>query len=127
MMTRLPERKIPEPSAMVVAPQPEAVEAGMAVLAQGGSALDAAIAGAMTQGVVDPLMCGIGGFGMLHIYDPSTKSSKVYEGFGGCPLESTEDMWQDDFLGETTDGFGFIVKDFVNEAGAQSVTAPGIL
>ena len=39
-MTR-PVRQLPEPRAMIVAPQPEAVEAGTAVLAQGGSAVDA--------------------------------------------------------------------------------------
>ncbi len=42
-------------------------------------------------------------------------------------MESRADMWQSIALGETTDGFGFIVKDFINEAGAQSVTAPGTL
>lgn len=126
-MGQAPSRKIPAPNAMIVAPQPEAVAAGAEILRAGGSALDAVIACAMVQGVVDPLMCGIGGFGMLHIHDPATGTRKVYEGFGGCPIESRADMWQDIALGETTDGFGFIVKDFVNEAGVQSVTAPGIL
>ena len=45
--------------AMVVAPQPEAVEAGIEILRAGGNAVDAAIATAFVQGVVDPLMCGI--------------------------------------------------------------------
>jgi len=126
-MGRVPEYRLPEPRAMVVAPQPEAVSAGAEVLRRGGNALDAVIACAMTQGVVDPLMCGIGGFGLLHIHDPATGKSTVYEGFGGCPLESREDMWKDLYRGETTDGFGFIVEGHVNEAGAQSVTAPGLL
>lgn len=126
-MGRIPQRKVPAAKAMIVAPQPEAVSAGADVLRQGGTALDAVIACAMVQGVVDPLMCGIGGFGMLHIYDPATGTRTVYQGFGGCPRESRADMWRDIALGETTDGFGFIVKDFVNEAGATSVTAPGLL
>jgi len=126
-MGQAPQRKVPAAKAMIVAPQPEAVAAGAEILRAGGSALDAVIACAMVQGVVDPLMCGIGGFGMLHIYDPATGTRKVYEGFGGCPIESRPDMWKDIVLGETTDGFGFIVKDFINEAGVQSVTAPGLL
>lgn len=126
-MGQAPTRKVPAAKAMIVAPQPEAVAAGADILRSGGSALDAVIACAMVQGVVDPLMCGIGGFGMLHIYDPATGTRKVYEGFGGCPVQSHADMWKDIVLGETTDGFGFIVKDFVNEAGVQSITAPGIL
>ncbi|MAN98570.1 MAG: gamma-glutamyltransferase, partial [Roseovarius sp.] len=55
--------KISTNQAMVVAPQPEAAEAGIDVLRAGGNAVDAAIATAFVQGVVDPLMCGIAGFG----------------------------------------------------------------
>ena len=41
---------------IVCAAQPEAAEAGALVLKAGGNAIDAAIACAITQGVVDPLM-----------------------------------------------------------------------
>ncbi len=51
--------------AMAVAPQPEASECGIEVLQAGGNAVDAAIAMAFVQGVVDPLMCGIAGFGSM--------------------------------------------------------------
>lgn len=126
-MSRVPIDRTPTWRAMISAPQPEAVSAGADVLRTGGNAIDAAIACALVQGVVDPLMCGIGGFGMLHVHDSATGSARVFEGFGGCPLESQPDMWQDIALGDTTDGFGFVTKGFVNEAGAQSVTAPGLL
>nr|WP_306669791.1 gamma-glutamyltransferase [Allopusillimonas soli] len=122
-----PAYRLPPARAMITAPQPEAVSAGADVLRAGGNALDAVIACAITQGVVDPLMCGIGGFGILHLYDPATGDSTVYEGFGGCPLESRPDMWRDIAQGDTTDGFGFRVEGHVNEAGALSVTAPAIL
>ncbi len=52
---------------VVVAPQPRAAEAGARVLEQGGNAFDAAIATAFVQMVVDPFMCGIGGFGTAHL------------------------------------------------------------
>ena len=48
---------------MIVAAQPEAAEAGAIVLSRGGNAVDAAMAAALVQGVVDPQMCGIAGFG----------------------------------------------------------------
>ena len=56
--------------AMIVAPQPEAAEAGAEVLERGGNAVDAAIACAFVQGVVDPQMSGIGGFGSMQVHMP---------------------------------------------------------
>jgi hypothetical protein len=50
-------------------PQPEATEAGRDILAAEGNAIDAAIATALVQGVVDPLMCGITGFRIHTYYD----------------------------------------------------------
>jgi gamma-glutamyltranspeptidase / glutathione hydrolase len=55
---------------MIVAPQPEAVEAGAEALRAGGNAVDAAMTCALVQGVVDPLTTGIAGFGSLHLYLP---------------------------------------------------------
>tara|TARA_Y100000588_G_C13331113_1_gene534006 strand:- start:21 stop:275 length:255 start_codon:yes stop_codon:yes gene_type:complete len=55
---------------VISAPQPEAVEAGALALKQGRNAVDAAITCALVQGVVDPLMCSIAGFGTLQVYLP---------------------------------------------------------
>jgi len=112
---------------MIVAPQPEAVDAGYEVLMNGGNAMDAALTCALVQGVVDPLMCGIGGFGIMHVYDPKTRQQIVWNGLGSCPLAATDTMWEDRYLGETTDGFGFILRDFVNECGATAILPPPIL
>ena len=57
-------------NAMIVAAQPESTEAGAEILKAGGNAVDAAMACALVQGVVDPLMCGIAGFGSCGIAMP---------------------------------------------------------
>ncbi|WP_241667248.1 gamma-glutamyltransferase family protein [Muricoccus nepalensis] len=122
-----PARRLPAPRAMIVAPQPEAVEAGAAVLRGGGNALDAVIACALTQGVVDPMMCGLGGLGVLHVLDPARGQHVVLDGLSAAPAACTEGMWADLYEGECPDGFGYIVRGKVNEIGHRAVTTPGIL
>jgi gamma-glutamyltranspeptidase/glutathione hydrolase len=112
---------------MITAPQPEAVDAGGDILKRGGNAIDAAIACALVQGVVDPLMCGIAGFGSMQVYKPGEAVHTFIDFHGRAPLAATDDMWADLIEGETRDGFGFILKDRVNDIGYQSITAPGSL
>jgi len=79
---------------MIVAAQPEATEAGAEILRSGGNAVDAAMACALVQGVVDPLMCGIAGFGSCGL--------AMRDGFHGyidfhapAPRAVRPDMWAD--------------------------------
>ena len=112
---------------MIVAPQPEAVEAGAVVLKEGGNAIDAGIACAFVQGVVDPQMTGIAGFGSLQAYLPGLGVHKCIDFHGKAPLATRQNMWEDLIEGEARDGFGFILKGRVNDLGYQSITVPGSL
>lgn len=115
------------PQSMIVAPQPEATEAGALVLKRGGNAVDAAVAAALVQTVVDPLMSGVAGFGCLQIVSADKGAHVCIDAHGRCPTAATPDMWADRILGETSDGFGFILKDYVNERGYQAICVSGIL
>ena len=112
---------------MVVAPQPEAVEAGALALKRGGNAVDAAIACAFTQGAVDPQMCGIAGFGSMQLYLPKRQVHLGIDFHARCPAAVRPEMWQDRILGQARDGFGFLLKGQVNEIGYQAIGVPGSL
>jgi gamma-glutamyltranspeptidase/glutathione hydrolase len=110
---------------IVVAAQPEAAEAGVEVLRQGGNAVDAAIACAFSQGVVDPQMCGVGGFGAMQICLPKRSVHTVLEFFARAPLSATPGMWESKFIGQSRDGFVFLLDDQSNDLGYGSVGTPG--
>ena len=108
---------------MVCAAQPEAVEAGAEVLASGGDAVDAAVATALTQTAVDPQMCGIAGFGSMHVYRPGG-AHVCLDFYARAPLAAAPDMWLDRLVAETEDGFGFILSGRENELGYGAIATP---
>ena len=109
---------------VVTAPQPEAVEAGGDVLSEGGNAVDAAVACALVQTAVDPLMCGVAGFGTMHVHLPGRGVHRLLDFHGRAPLAVRPDMWADLVRSEAEDGFGFLLEGAVNEIGYQSIATP---
>lgn len=70
---------------MVASSHPLGTLAGLEILQQGGSAMDAAVAVASTLGVVEPAMIGIGGDAFFLYYDAGTKQVYAYNGSGRSP------------------------------------------
>ncbi|MDX2328496.1 gamma-glutamyltransferase [Sinorhizobium medicae] len=114
-------------NATIVAPQPEAVEAGAHVLERGGNAIDAALACAFVQGVVDPQMAGIGGFGSMHVHMPKKGVHEVLEFYARAPLKATPDMWLGAIKHQSRDGFGYVLEGNVSDIGYLAVCTPGSL
>lgn len=112
-------------NSMIVAAQPEAAEVGAEILARGGNAVDAAIACAFVQGVVDPQMCSLGGFGHMQVYMPGRGVHEVVEFYARASLSVKPDMWVHLLNGQSRDGFAYLLDDHRNEAGYQAVCTPG--
>ena len=110
---------------MITAPQPLAVDAGVKVLAEGGNAVDAAVAAAFVQMVVTPRSCGVGGFGMMNIHTAATKQEVMLDFHGKAGARVKTDMWENDVIRENPGGYGYTLKDQVNERGYKSITTPG--
>lgn len=68
------------PVAGVSAANPYAVDAGLAVLEAGGSAIDAAVAVQAMLGLVEPQSSGIAGGAFLMYYDARTARVRVWDG-----------------------------------------------
>jgi gamma-glutamyltranspeptidase/glutathione hydrolase len=85
-----------EPRQMVAAAHPLAVDAGLKVLAAGGTAMDAAVAVQMMLGLVEPQASGVGGGGFLLYYDAATQKITAYDGRETAPAGATPTMFLSD-------------------------------
>lgn len=104
---------------MVVAAHPLAAEAGRAVLARGGAAIDAAIAVQAVLTLVEPQSSGIGGGAFLLHWDAGRGIAVAWDGRETAPAAATPDR----FLG--ADGEPLPFMDAV--VGGLSVGVPGVL
>ncbi|MDG4889937.1 MULTISPECIES: gamma-glutamyltransferase family protein [unclassified Mesorhizobium] len=77
-------------NAAVATNHPAATQVGLDVLKSGGNAVDAAFAVALSLGVAEPFMSGIGGDGFYHVHDGQ---GYVYEGVGCAPLAARADAY----------------------------------
>lgn len=77
----------------VAAANPLAVEAGMKVLRQGGSAVDAAVAVQAVLGLVEPQSSGLGGGAFMMHYDAATGEITSYDGRETAPSAATPELF----------------------------------
>ncbi len=104
---------------MVAAAHPLAVDAGLSMLARGGSAIDAAIAVQLVLNLVEPQASGIGGGAFILHYDAGRKTATAFDGRETAPSAATPDL----FIG--SDGKPMRFQDAV--VGGRSVGVPGVL
>ncbi|NJC41048.1 gamma-glutamyltranspeptidase/glutathione hydrolase [Brevundimonas alba] len=77
----------------VAAANPLAVEAGLKVLRQGGSAVDAAVAVQAVLGLVEPQSSGLGGGAFMMVFDAATGEVTSYDGRETAPNAATPELF----------------------------------
>ena len=77
--------KVSSGSRIMISAHPLAANAGMEVYKKGGNVVDVAVAVAYALGVVEPHGSGIGGEGMMLIYDAKQKKSTIVDFKGISP------------------------------------------
>ncbi|HEY4254524.1 MAG TPA: gamma-glutamyltransferase [Roseomonas sp.] len=78
---------------MVAAAHPLAAEAGLAMLRQGGSAADAAVAVQMVLTLVEPQSSGIGGGSLILHWDAATRHLAAFDGREAAPAAATGSLF----------------------------------
>jgi gamma-glutamyltranspeptidase/glutathione hydrolase len=103
---------------LVAAAHPLAVEAGVEMLAKGGSAVDAAIAVQMVLGLVEPESSGIGGGAFLLYWSQKERKLRSYDGREAAPAAAKPDRFLKD---------GKPMAFMEAAVGGRSVGAPGVV
>ena len=88
-----PAPRIWDKGAMVAAADPRAVEAGLKILREGGTAIDAAIAVHTVLGLVEPQSSGIGGGAFMVYYDYEDDALTVFDGRETAPQAADENLF----------------------------------
>jgi len=104
---------------MIAAANPYAVKAGQAILAKGGSAIDAAIAVQAVLTLVEPQSSGIGGGAFIMHYDKAVNQLTTFDGRETAPSKANSNL----FLNEN----GEVVRWIEAVVGGRSVGVPGVL
>lgn len=103
---------------MAAAANPLATEAGRAILREGGSAVDAAIAMQLVLGLVEPQSSGLGGGAFMVVFDAKHRQVETLDGRETAPLAATPDRFMQD-------GRPMPFMQAVNSG--KSVGTPGLL
>ena len=110
----------------IACPAVEAVDVGRRILEDGGTAIDAAVATALAQGVAEPLVSSIGGNGTLQVLHAESGQHLSIDFYGRAPLAATPEMWTDRVV-RRLPADQWQLEGFVNQMGYLSVTVPGTL
>ena len=122
LLTGAPGRAQPSATAerhMVAAPHAHAAEAALAILREGGSAVDAAVAAQAVLTLVEPYASGIGGGALMLHWDAAARRLSAWDGREVAPAAATPDL----LLRPDGTPMGFLEA----AVGGRAVGVPGAL
>ncbi|MEZ5278065.1 MAG: gamma-glutamyltransferase family protein [Opitutaceae bacterium] len=99
---------------MVVAGHPEAAEIGMRILADGGNAIDAAVATSLALGVAEPYGSGIGGKCAIVYFDAVSGECAFVDGMDAAGMQMDPEAFS-------------ALSSRMKSEGARSVGVPGLV
>ena len=112
---------------MIVAPEPLAAQAGVEAFRRGGNAADAAVATAFAQGVVDPLMCGVGGTAAGVVRDGRTGLIATLDASSTIGSVPPPEAFRTGYKVRTETVGRYVVEGEINQMGYQSIMVPGFV
>lgn len=121
----LPDSRTPAPEAdaaraqVAVTANPVATKAALAMLAKGGSPIDAAIAAQMVLGLVEPQSSGLGGGTLVMNWDAASRKLASFDGLAAAPSRATASL--------RTDTDGKLLESEPSQRGGRTVGVPGTL
>ena len=95
---------------------PFATEIGLNILEKGGNAFDAAVAISAALNVLEPVNCGLGGYGSTLIFDSNNKQVRFLNSSGKFPINANSDLMR-----------APTVDYMKNRKGPKSISTPGNL
>jgi gamma-glutamyltranspeptidase/glutathione hydrolase len=110
---------------VVAAGHADEVAAGLAMFESGGNAIDALVAAAFTGYVVEPMMCGIGGYGRLAAFVAGSREMISVDHYVRAPAAARADMFEIDETKGLTYYETPYTKGLKAERGHLSIAVPG--
>lgn len=89
-----PQRVAASPHGMIATQHYLATEAGAEMLAEGGNAIDAAVAAAIALGVVEPAASGLGGQTMMLVHTAEPRRTFALDGSSRAPNRANPDVFR---------------------------------
>ena len=111
----------------IACPEPLAAETGERIFAQGGTALEAAVAAAAVQGVTNPLGCGLGGMAHIMVVRRGWRAPRFLNASVAVGSRAEPGIFEDAFMGRSERAGRYLIDGDRNQLGYESIMTPGFV